>query len=447
MHTERVRRTFLRGRAGHQERTTHLGRQGFSKVIEKEPRFVRIVVTTTTNQQNEVLMQLITFHDETGALLQVDVGQLYATFGRVPDYRQARGKRYSLAYLLTVICLAKLAGEHKPAAIAEWIQLRGSLLARLLGVSGLATPSLNTIGRTLASAVSAAELQQACRRFLRQAYGAKQANLVVLDGKTLRGTIPKGASQGVHLLAAYVPDDGLVLDQEAVDGKENEIPAAVRLLARLNLRRRVVGADALLTQRDIARQIRRQGGDYVFYAKDNQRHLLADIRCLFSLRPARPGWFRHALPATVATTVDKQHGRLERRTLTLIPDADGFLDWPGACQVFRLQRHTTTITTGRVRQETVYGLTSLPPATCDAQRLLHLTRSFWSIENGLHYRRDVTLQEDATRMHHRNQAASMATLNNFVVGLLSMLGFTNFASAQRRFADGLMRTLMALLFL
>ena len=74
-------------------------------------------------------MQLITFHDETGALLQVDVGQLYATFGRVPDYRQARGKRYSLAYLLTVICLAKLAGEHKPAAIAEWIQLRGSLLA------------------------------------------------------------------------------------------------------------------------------------------------------------------------------------------------------------------------------------------------------------------------------------------------------------------------------
>jgi predicted transposase YbfD/YdcC len=248
----------------------------------------------------------------------------------------------------------------------------------------------------------------------------------------------------VHLLAAYVPDDGLVLGQEAVDGKGMN---SGRTPSRANLRRRVVGADALLTQRDIARQIRRQGGDYVFYAKDNQRHLLADIRCLFSLRPARPGWFRHALPATVATTVDKQHGRLERRTLTLIPDADGFLDWPGACQVFRLQRHTTTITTGRVRQETVYGLTSLPPATCDAQRLLHLTRSFWSIENGLHYRRDVTLQEDATRMHHRNQAASMATLNNFVVGLLSMLGFTNFASAQRRFADGLMRTLMALLFL
>mgnify|MGYP003557083775 FL=1 len=79
-------------------------------------------------------MQLITFQDEMGKVRHIDVGHLYATFSQVRDYRQARGKRYTLAYLLTAICLAKLAGEQKPAGIAEWIRLRATLLARLLGI-------------------------------------------------------------------------------------------------------------------------------------------------------------------------------------------------------------------------------------------------------------------------------------------------------------------------
>ena len=391
-------------------------------------------------------MQLITFQDEMGKVRHIDVGHLYATFSQVRDYRQARGKRYTLAYLLTAICLAKLAGEQKPAGIAEWIRLRATLLARLLGIVGLSTPSLNTIRRTLAHAVSASELQTACLRFVRQTTGVEQSTLIVLDGKTLRGTIPTGASQGVHLLTAYLTNDGLVLGQEAVDGKENEIRAAPRLLQRLDLRRCVVGADALLTQREIAQQIRRQGGDYILYAKDNQPHLLADVRAFFQPLPRRPGWFRRPLPQTMAVMVDKQHGRREHRTLTLVADEEGFLDWPGARQVFRLQRRIVCILTGAVTEQTAYGLTSLPADKWDAQRLLPLTRALWGIENGLHYRRDVTLHEDATRMQDRNQAVAMATLNNFVIGLLGRLGFTNIASAQRRFADGLMRSLMATCF-
>ena len=388
-------------------------------------------------------MQLITLRNEKGEVQEIDVRSLYTSFERISDGRKARGRRYSLAYLLTVICLAKLAGEQKPTGIAEWIRLRATPLARLLGVAGLSAPSLNTIRRTLAAAPLADELHKACLSFLRQTYGAEQASLVILDGKTLRGTIPKGETQGVHLLSAYVPDDGLVLAQEPVDGKENEIRAAPRLLQRLDLRCRVVGADALLTQRDIARQVRRQGGDYIFYVKDNQPRLLADIRCFFNPLPARPGWSPHVPPETTATTVEKGHGRLEQRTLTLIPDEDGFLDWPGARQVFRLQRRTITTTTGEVKEETTYGLTSLMPDSGAAQQLLQLTRSFWGIENGLHYRRDVTLREDATRMKDTNQAAAMATLNNFIIGLLGRLGFKNAASAQRRCADGIMRALLA----
>ena len=78
-------------------------------------------------------------------------------------------------------------------------------------------------------------------------------------------------------------------------------------------------------------------------------------------------------------------------------------------------------------------LTSCPPAMADARQLLEWTQSYWAIENGLHYRRDVTLQEDATHTSLTGLAKSLAILNNFLIGLVRKLGFTNLASARRYF--------------
>jgi hypothetical protein len=86
-----------------------------------------------------------------------------------------------------------------------------------------------------------------------------------------------------------------------------------------------------------------------------------------------------------------------------------------------------------VTEETRYGITSLPPERASAQQLLAWTRSYWGIENGLHYRRDKTLREDATQMSNNNQAQVMATLNNFIIGLVNKLSFSNLASARRHF--------------
>lgn len=102
-------------------------------------------------------------------------------------------------------------------------------------------------------------------------------------------------------------------------------------------------------------------------------------------------------------------------------------------QVFKLERKVTSQATGVTWVETTHGLTSLPPERASATELLEWTRHHWGIENGLHYRRDVTLQEDATRMTSRSQAQAMATLNNFVIALSAKLGFTNLAAAQRTF--------------
>ena len=110
-----------------------------------------------------------------------------------------------------------------------------------------------------------------------------------------------------------------------------------------------------------------------------------------------------------------------------------FIDWPAIKQVFKLERQVTCCSTGETTKETAYGITSLTREKATAEQVLSWTRGYWGIENGLHYRRDTTLNEDATRMTTENQAQVMATLNNFIVGLANKLCFKNLASARRHF--------------
>ena len=137
--------------------------------------------------------------------------------------------------------------------MAEWAQLRHTVLGPLLGLPKR-LPFDNTYRRTFASAISPAELDQQLTAFFRQQGGGV---LIALDGKILRGTIPAGQSQGLHLLAAYLPAEGIVLVQMAVENKENEIVAAPKVLASLDLRGKIVMGDAMQTQRALFRPDRR----------------------------------------------------------------------------------------------------------------------------------------------------------------------------------------------
>jgi predicted transposase YbfD/YdcC len=257
--------------------------------------------------------------------------------------------------------------------------------------------------------------------------------LVVLDGKTVRGTIPKGETQGVHLLAVYLPEEGIVLGQVEVGVKENEISAAAGVLREVPLKNRVVCADAMQTQRKLSVEILAKGGDYLWTAKDNQSTLRADIEQFFQPPRVAKGWHIPDLPRWEAQTIDKGHGRIEVRHITVIEDTDGFLDWPGVRQLFKLVRQVTHIRTHKTTMEVVYGLTSCTPQRASARQLLDWNRTYWGIENGLHYRRDKTLQEDATRFSLPKMPVVMATINNFVIGLALKLGYANLAEARRIF--------------
>ncbi len=356
----------------------------------------------------------------------LDLGSLYARFEALEDQRHDRGKRYPLALVLALVVLAKLAGEDHPDGIAQWARARAGSLREVLSFRRQSMPCANTYRRVL-SALDCGEFEEMVRQFLQAQPGAGQSVLISLDGKTLRGTIPTGSSQGVHLLSAYMPAEGLVLLQVAVESKENEISAAPRLLAALDLRGKIVAGDAMFTQRTLSLQIVDGGGDYIWFVKDNHAEMREAIETLFGDPLGVPD-------GQEAHHVDKGHGRLETRRLVTSQLLKGYLAWPHLEQVFKIERQVKDSKGQVLHAETVYGLTSLRRQEADAQALLGYTRGYWGIENGLHYRRDKTFREDAMRTANPTLAQIMAAINNLAIGLLSRQKWPTLSQARRYYS-------------
>lgn len=363
-----------------------------------------------------------------------DVRALWRRLAELADRRHSRGRRYGLALVLLLVVLAKLSGEDRPSGIADWIRHRRALLAEGLGLDLLRAPHHNTYRRILAEAVSPMELDGAIGAFFRQLPEVGRSVLISIDGKTIRGTIDTEDPCGTHLLAAYLPSEGIVLLQLPAGGKDNEIGVAPTLLRALDLRGKIVAADAMHTQRELSARILAAGGDYLFLVKDNQPTLHEEIALLFSAedRTVEGGRVEHDF--RTARQVNKGHGRREIRQITVSAELKDYSDWPGLEQVFRLDRERIDTRSGEHECGVVYGLTSLSPLEASPARLLELTRAYWGVENGLHYRRDVTFREDATRLTKGEAGHVMASLNNLAIGLLRLAGFTNLAAA-RRYCD------------
>lgn len=360
----------------------------------------------------------------------IDLDSLFSALCELHDKRDARGLRYALVTVLVFILLAKLAGQDHLRGIAQWVRLRKERLAEALGLVKGQAPHATTYSRVLRKAIDVKEYERVAAGYFSQQPEAGQSVAVCFDGKTLRGTIPAGQSRGVHLLAAYLPEEGWVMMQVEVQGHENEIPAAGRMIQCIDLRDKIVTGDAHLAQRELSVQVVQAGGEYVWVVKDNQPQLRADIAALFDPEMCTPGFSPTPKDFDRAQSFGKGHGRLERRTLTSSSMLKGYLDWPHAEQVFRVERRFVRIADGRVEEETTYGVTSLTHTKADAQRLLGLVRGHWGIENRLHYRRDETLREDRCRITGQG-AHVMAIINNLVLGLLLRQGVTNVPDARR----------------
>lgn len=365
----------------------------------------------------------------------INLGSLYDRFAKLKDKRKAKGKRYALATILVGMFLAKLCGEDKPSGIAEWVALRGTWIAQVLGLKRKSMPSHHTYRRALAENVDAQEFEALAREHHQQHGKAGYQVVVAMDGKIIRGTIKTEPQDGLCLLAVYLPGEGITLAQIAIEAGQNEVSAAPTLLSWIDLRNKIVIGDALHTHRQVSIQIGKAGGNYLWTVKGNHPQLLQDLQDWFDDQvPLLPGQGCPPKDFRSATLTSKGHGRLEVRTLTTSSQLNDFLDWPFLQQVFKLERTITISKTHKTRQETIYGVTSLSAEQASPLQLLHMLRSYWQIENGLHYPRDVTLHEDQTRFTKHSAAHNMTIINNLALALLAQAGFPFVPSARRFFA-------------
>jgi predicted transposase YbfD/YdcC len=362
------------------------------------------------------------------------IGSLISYLSRMKDTRKPKGIRYSLVTIIVVMILAKLCGEDKPYGIADWAQMRSEWLIETLQLRYKRMPHHSTYRRILTDVVDENKFESIVSEYLSQLPKEGQDVVISIDGKTIRGTITEDDPFGLHLLAAYLPGEGIVLMQMVVGkDKENEIVVAPKLLKCLDLRNKIVVGDAMQTQRKLSTQIIESEGDYVWIVKDNQPNTRQAIEQLFAPQKPVPGLGCPPMDFRTAKTTNKSRGRLEERTITVSNLLNDYLDWPYLAQVFKLERRFTYLASGKVYSETQYGLTSLSDQEASPERLLEIVRSEWGIENGLHYRRDVTFQEDLTRMSSKTMGRAITIINNLVISLLNHHGFDNHARARRFF--------------
>lgn len=353
----------------------------------------------------------------------------------VPDPRKARGKRYPWLLLLVGVTAALLSGQVTGSAIAEWVAEHVHEIAAFLRMKVPGAPSHSTVRRAVRYVDVemlervVAEHEQAMERESQAASTVAEAHRQPLRGQAIDGKEVRGAGahgDKVHLVSIVQHGSGVVLAQQEVGEKTNEIPAVPQLLAGRDLTGTVITFDAMNTQRSTAQCIIDQGGHYVMVVKQNQPALYDDIKTFFE------GTF---LPQEDDRDTDtrsgKDHGRLETRTLICSEGLSGYLDWPGAKQVAMRRCLRTVIRSGKTSSEITYAVTSLGRQQAGAQRLEGFWRGHWTIENKVHYVRDVTLAEDRCQMHKGNAPRALAALKNALLTALRHCGWTNIAAALR----------------
>jgi predicted transposase YbfD/YdcC len=239
------------------------------------------------------------------------------------------------------------------------------------------------------------------------------------------------------VLRASCHDLGLVLAEEPIttpaggDKAAAELTVAPTLLDRLDWHGRVLTGDALFCQRDLCDDVWAAGGDYLLIRKENQPQWYADVALFFDPPAAEPAWLRSDVRQT--RTLDYGHGRtLELRTLRATTDLTAYRAWPHLAQVLRIERRWRE--RGSAKRCVHYVLTSLPPDRADEATLLRLKRGPWTIENRLHWLKDVIFGQDASLIHAGQGPRVMSLLRDLALNLLRLAGLAQIAATLRSYS-------------
>jgi len=277
-------------------------------------------------------------------------------------------------------------------------------------------PSNDTLGRVFAR-LDPAQFERCFLSWVAAVFEITEGQVVAIDGKSARGSHDRANGKAaLHLVSAWATANHLVLGQVKVADKSNEITAIPALLELLALKGCIVTIDAMGCQREIAAQIVAQEADYVLAVKDNQPHLLEDMRLFFKL--SQENDFAK-VTHSYHRTVNSGHGRVETRECWAISGQESlaFLrnheQWAGLTSIAMVRSRRQI--GADWSEETRYYISSLAG---DARRILAAARSHWGIENSLHWVLDVAMGEDDNRVRSDHAPENMAIMRHIVLNLL-----------------------------
>jgi predicted transposase YbfD/YdcC len=352
-------------------------------------------------------------------------------FAQIEDPRDLRRILHPLPEVLLLVVCGTIADCDDYEDIAAWGAAHLGFLRRHLpyanGVPGerWLTILMNRINPALFAAAFA--------DWVRESWPEK-AGLVAIDGKTSRRSHDRSAgAEALHLVSAFATTARLVLAQEAVPDKANELAAIEPLLKRLGAQEGLKGAlvsiDAIATNADVAKAIIDQEADYLLAVKGNQPTLRAEVEAAFA--EAGDQIETHA-------DLDKGHGRIEERRTAVLRETDwlegarrfpGELRLPGAACLIRAESRVES--RGTTRSETRYFICSRALTATDAATAV---REHWAIENRLHWVLDVTFGDDQSRLRKGHGARNMATVRHFALNLVRAAKDSRSIKSRRKLA-------------
>jgi predicted transposase YbfD/YdcC len=262
--------------------------------------------------------------------------------------------------------------------------------------------------------------------------------VIAIDGKSVKASADRCAGiSALHQVSAWASTNRLVLAQESVGNKENEIVAIPRLLEMLDLSGCIVTIDAMGCQKDIAQQIISSKGDYILSLKDNHPILFSRIKDLFDTERSRDFVTEcgDAVSHSYHHDISYDHGRVEHRRCWLIPDVTylDVVDSDGNCFGFRsvvcIDHEFHSV--GKITKETRYYISTL---SVDAGVVLQARRSHWGIENSVHWVLDVVFNEDRCRVSSARAGENLGILRHVVLNLIRRCSLKGSLGVRRKLA-------------
>ncbi len=333
----------------------------------------------------------------------------------IPDYRQPWKVEHKLSDILLLTICAVISGAEGWEDIEDFGNAHFDFLKQY-GDFEYGIPVHDTIARVVAC-INPKKFHECFINWMRDCHSSDDGDIIAIDGKTLRHSYDKSRRRGaIHVISAFSTMNSLVLGQIKTDEKSNEITAIPELVNMLDIKGKIITTDAMGCQKDIAEKIRSQGGDYLFSVKGNQGRLQKAFEEKFPLKELNnPKYDSYA-------TTEKGHGREETRLhiVSDVPDEliDFTFEWKDLKKLCMAVSFRSEKDSGKKEPEILvrYYISS---ADLTAEKFASAMRSHWDVENKLHWRLDVAMNEDDCRIRRGNAAELFSGIRHIAVNILT----------------------------